>query len=501
MRRDLRTALGFCVAFGLLLSLAMTLVWRGYINEAALRLWADVLMTWETRGFASERLTLLYPQLRFYLALLFYPFTALRSWASLYTLSAIVATGLLAAWYALVFRATRHAVLSFACTLVLATHPFFLWSATRGGVEAVNLLGATALAVALGYMMRAPVFRGAILLAGTLAAYLILDERFPYLAVALLPLLALFAPPQIMSRSVTAFYLITLMPLAAVVLSYLYVNWLFAGGALAFAEDPNSVFHGARAQTQTTPWLLSFGGGFVSPLVVGCALAFASAPAPLAALAWHRRIPERARPLAVTYAVPILALALATMNNFAAHAVEFLQLLLVPTVLAFTTAGQAPRRLAFLLALAVLGHVGAWASVHAWPSDDLRRWTGALTGNLTDAGSFEPERAFLAWIEGREGIMLDDRLGFPLIAGLGTARPFVLPAEPGFKEATVIGRLVAPMVAVPDPRREGATGDQLNQNFPGLYDGGAAGYRLAYDRLGWRVYERTRPARLLGRSP
>jgi hypothetical protein len=82
-------------------------------------------------------------------------------------------------------------------------------------------------------------------------------------------------------------------------------------------------------------------------------------------------------------------------------------------------------------------------------------------------------------------------VGYPVIVARGSADGLVLPATDAFKLAVTLNRLSAPQIAVPDPRRPGAEHDQILQNFPDLYDDGAIGYRLVYDRLGWRVWRQT----------
>lgn len=82
------------------------------------------------------------------------------------------------------------------------------------------------------------------------------------------------------------------------------------------------------------------------------------------------------------------------------------------------------------------------------------------------------------------------RLGAPVIAALGRADRFVLPPNAAFLEQILTRRASVARIAVPDPARPGADTDRLLRSFPAIWSRGPprGGWRLVYDRSGWRVW-------------
>ncbi|NBB84388.1 MAG: hypothetical protein GVY28_13415, partial [Alphaproteobacteria bacterium] len=72
---------------------------HGYVNPDVLRLWADVLMSWQSPDFAGDRLSTIYPQLRYYLAMAFYAVTGNPSGAGLSVFSALIGGLTAAVWW------------------------------------------------------------------------------------------------------------------------------------------------------------------------------------------------------------------------------------------------------------------------------------------------------------------------------------------------------------------------------------------------------------------
>lgn len=480
------------ILFGLfsLLGLAMSalVTARGYISTEALRFWADIMLSWETPDFAEDRLALIYPQLRFYLGLLFYGAFPTPSPAVLGAFSAAVGGVTAAIWYRLLIHHGWQAWSSALWVLLLMTHPFVLWSISRGTGESLALFAFTLVAYGLSRMAVDQNFKGMIIVAAAIAAFFLMDHRFVYYAVALVPLLSLFAPRDMLSRSIGSFLLVALFPLIAAVGSYLYVSWVFTGDMLAFLNNENSIWYGAYRETADTPWLMQFTGHFFQPLLVAIGLTAASVPAAAVVAVGMMRAAHWRILIPVLLTIPVMALTVSSFVGFATHPVEFLVLAIVAQLFALTA--RPVKDLAPLfVGLVLVGHLGGWLTVFAWQNDDLDRWTTALRGPV-QGEVYQAERAFAAWLPSYiDDVMIDNESAYPMIVARGTAAGLVLPTTERFKIAITASMLSTDYVAVPSPDTRWGARDQINQNFPDLYQRGRPDYDLVYDRGGWRVFQ------------
>lgn len=471
---------------GLVLSAIVTS--RGYIATDALRFWADIMLSWETPDFAEDRLALIYPQLRFYLGLLFYGAFPTPSPAVLGVFSAVIGGVTAAIWYRLL---AHHGWPRWAAALwviLLMTHPFVLWSVGRGTGESLAIFAFTLVGWGLSRMAVDQNFKGMIIVATAIAAFFLMDHRFVYYAVALVPLLSLFAPREMLTRSIGSFLLVALFPLIAAVASYLYVSWVFTGDMLAFLNNENSIWYGAYRETAATPWLMQFTGGLIVPFGVSLLLAAGSVPAAAVVAVFLLRAAHWRILVPVLLLVPVIALTVSTFVGFAAHPVEFLVLAMVAQVFALTA--PTVRMLAPLfVGLVLVGHAVGWLTVFAWQNDDLNRWTTALQAPV-GAEIHQPERALAAWLPSIiDDVMIDHESAYPMIVARGTAAGLVLPTTERFKIAITASTLSTDYVAVPSPDTRWGARDQINQNFPDLYRRGHDDYDLVYDRGGWRVFQ------------
>lgn len=470
------------------LGFSAVLTTRGYISVESLRLWADVMLSWESPDYAQDRLALIYPQLRFYLALLFYGAFPLPSPAMLSVFS-VTMGGILAALWAGILR--RHGWSSFAAigwALLLVLHPFTIWTMSRGTGESLGLLAFTVVGMGLSQMRVDQNFKGMIIVAASVAAFFLMDHRFVYYAITIIPMISLFAPREMLRKSTGSFLLVALFPLVAAVMAYLYVSWVFTGDGLAFLNDPRSIWFGAYQSVGETPWLGAFVGQFFVPLILAVVMIVAVAPpivltSILALEAGHWRIL-----VPVLSLVPIIALAVATLVGFAAHPVEFLSLLMVPLVFTLTT------RLAKIVAPVFVGMILvswflSWLLLNQWETPDLERWTNAVQGPIADT-IFPGERALAAWMpDEMDDVLIDDQSAFAAIVARGSPEGMLVPTTDEFKIAVTSRQLDADYIAVPDPSTARGQLDQINQNFPNLFVSGHESYDLVYDNRSWRVYQ------------
>jgi hypothetical protein len=92
---------------------------------------------------------------------------------------------------------------------------------------------------------------------------------------------------------------------------------------------------------------------------------------------------------------------------------------------------------------------------------------------------------------GRDGVLVDSHNAPAFVVGRGSARGVFDPSSEPFALAVLLTRLDAPLVAVPDPQSVIGVGDRLNKIFPTLFRDGARGYRIIYQNMTWRLFERT----------
>ena len=164
----------FLLAFLVYLAGAGWVQAHGYVNDGALRLWADVLMSWQSPDFAEDRLSIIYPQLRYYLALAFYGLTRSGSAAGLGVFAALAGAAVALIWFNHLRAAGWRGAGVLVVLALVAFNPLTLWAVTRGGGEVLALLGFTWLALALRALREHPGFRAEVSLAASLAVFFFL---------------------------------------------------------------------------------------------------------------------------------------------------------------------------------------------------------------------------------------------------------------------------------------------------------------------------------------
>lgn len=468
-----------------------------WVDEELIRLWAAAIMVRDVPGFAAERLPLVYPQLWFHLLVLLEGIGRSPMLAVLPLLAAVVGGLLLVGWYERLRAGGWPFHTAVAAVGLALLHPFTFWAFSRAGPD-VLALGVFGLAAAmLRALAAAYAVRRLVLLALLLALWMLLDPRFAYYGPVLLPLLALLSPVPMLREGPFGLHLVLLLPLLGLLALLLWLGWAAAGDPVAVlaAIEAGPAGTGAAAG----PWLERFGGRLLEPMPIGAALVVATAPAALPALLRSENGSRVRILLAGLLAAPVVGLAAATALGRVEHPLAFLFLAIVPTMLALSEPATVGARRA-ALGLLLLGGTAGWWWVAQSDDPAIARWRVALLHHP----SSEPhagELALAAFLARGPATLLDDRLGAPVIAALGRADRLVLPPDPVFLEQTLTRRPSVRRIAVPDPNRPDAARDRILQAFPELWSRGPPeeGWRLVYDRGGWRVWCRE-DAGSIGRS-
>lgn len=389
--------------------------------------------------------------------------------------AALVGGVLALAWFQS-FRTTYGGGAATVLTVLCIANPLFLMALTAGPAAPLTMLGFWMLGVGVFELRRNAIAGDAITIGVGLA---IIGFSSPFgltLAIAASPFLALAAPAELLQRSVLGFLLSMIFPLVAGILSFAMVAWIFTG-------DGWAVLGHALDQSVSgpveSPW---------AALVYAAAAILVTAPiAPLALVRASQRL---------QILMPTLAL-VATLTAAFVLARSF-------GVLPTPALGIAPA-----LSLAAV-------TAARWPQDDRRRMLivalllalGAVGGALAALSGRAPaaalpqtlaaDQALGRFLMGKADVLIDTEANPAVVAARGGAKGLVGPAEETFTLTLLTRKPTSALVVVSDESREPR--DRVSRGLPRAYDG-LAGYRLIYDREGWRVYQRQTDIQACGRPP
>lgn len=484
------TAILFIMLTAALSALAVWLLDARFSDARSLSLWAKIIAVRDAPELRLEYLGVVYPHLPAYVLMVLRLVPGLDSPLLPHFVSAATVAGVLALWARELAPRTSPLLLAVTLSLIVA-HPFTLWTATTAPQWALGL--------ALVYLLLrqfvlmqdddSPHFY---LRIGVLLALLFFtDERAVYLAIALVLLLPLVAPGELLQRAPFSFYLVVFTPFVFCFGAWAYVNWIYFDDPLLFLKAPDSAFLGARAEYAFTPWLLQWGGRFLAPLAIIAALAVVAFPAALLLVnrAWRSREYRRVGILAV--GLPVIAGALATFHETLAHPATIVGLLLASVLIGFSLWQARTTVLRWTaVGLFALGTLGGWG-VFLWqPSPAMTDWLRALQHD-TRADRYATARSLGSWLgDNRFPTLIDDSATYAAIVTRGDARELILPYSDIFKLALRRDAPTHPQVVVADPRSAAGARDAITRRYPNLYDEGFPGYQRVFDERPWRVYRR-----------
>jgi hypothetical protein len=476
--------IGWTLAFS---GIALWMISRHYLNDAALWSWSTVVGSLDAPQGGFNRFVLLYPQVQYYLLTLVSVIPGLKSPQMPYLISAAVGAGLLTHFTIRMRYAGASVPTTILIVALIAGNPVFLWSATNGGGEMLGItlfyvLGLAMIVLRYSHSLHAHMMLGFVLL-----MFFITDARSLYLAITLVPLLPLVVQRHILRLNPVAPILVLYLPLLFMIGIWLALNWIYTGDSLAFLKDPASPFLGARISTEFLPWRAGYGNQFWASTAISAALLAVCYPVLLLIqLPPVRRSRVYAAGLGLA-GMPVFASGLATWAEFTQSPADIL-VFVIGGVMALLTTGMLLRnRRGQVLALLAAGVIGSVALFQRYPALGMEGWFDALTGHTAQSPRQEDLRLGL-WARQVDGMMLDEYTGYAVIAGRGSATGLYLTFSDRFKEGLSRGRPTTQWVAVPSPERDPNRRDQIAHNFPKLYADGVPGYTLVYDRGGWRVY-------------
>jgi membrane protein XagC len=452
--------------------------------------WAKVLSTVGADAFRLEDVGLLYPHAPIYLLGFFRMFPGIADPRLPLFLSALCMAACFTLWNTHLRNKKYPLGARVILVLLVATHPFVLWSGSAGFHNAITFLMFYLFCYGCYLVVTLQDVRSLVFVSMSLCVFFFTDERTLFVLLALLPLIPLLAPRRMFNASVSSVYGVLVFPVALAIASWFYMNWIFHGDASLFLSAPEASFRGAWRAASSSPWLMHYGGSFLMPLLIPSLIAVLAFPLPIWMLWRFRDRDNFRRAMIVLYLHPLLAISLATAAFYLAHPMEILFLLAAVSMSLLLVVPRMDRYLPLVFGLLASGNLAAWALMAGEEHVDVRNWRNSLLARPLSEGQGVEQRLGEWLNDNRQPTLIDDRAGFRVIVARGDAKGLILPHQREFKGALRQRDWAAEQVVVVRPSDELAPLDAITRFAPSLYWNGMPGYRLVFDANPWRVYRR-----------
>ena len=477
----------------LMIAVAIWVLSNGFHLDAAMVRWTKVLATLGADEFAIENLSFLMPHLPLYLLMPFYYIPGLDSGAAPYVVSLLAAIFLLFLWDRnlrdVELSSFRHMILA----VLLVMHPAFLWAATSGGHIALSMVVFYLLYRSAQYIITDHDLHSYIALAVVFLLFFFIDTSAIFIFIALIPLMVVIAPMRTIMVSPMGLYLVVGTPFAFAVFSWAYMNWIFEGSFTHFITHAGSLYLGGQMHIQDYPWLQDYGGQFFKSLFVVTGYLLVAYPVSIYLLLDTVSNNYRFRASFVLLLHPLIAIAIATEERFLTHPFEILALVSAGIMAELTFVKMQSRREFILLVLfMVVSVAGGWWLFIQSANPQMQQWLRALSGQPpVIAATQDGDLQLGLWLKKhRQPTMIYEESGYRVIAARGDIENLKLSFSHAFKVALRERVPGVKQVALPDPGTVRGRKDRLNLRHPDMYAHGLKGFRLVYDKLGWRVYRR-----------
>ncbi|HTS41115.1 MAG TPA: hypothetical protein VMH84_11320 [Xanthobacteraceae bacterium] len=485
--RALPSGLAVSLSFVTALVLAAVAIQKGLVTDDAVRLWAGATSA-GTGDLSIGRIVAAYPTIPFLSTTLVALLTPDSTPAPIIVASAVFAaiTGFWFVRFLTVGLPLWAAVLS---TILIAFHPMMLRAVIGGPADVFLALFLFMIASAL-FDLRARSTTPEVMMVGlSLFALAFSHPIGAAIAFAMVPLLVLAVHPMLVANSSLNILIALLFPTIFGIFAFVYVSWIFPGAGWSyFAAPAESLSHWAVGIAHLIGDNLSGGLTVDASLATGAALVL-GAPVAIVAFSWViRRRPLIAPALVFASALIVAAASTVATGLFgdpsalavASPVLAAIAMIRVPTV---------SQRLSVILPLLALGWIGGLISLALIDPATTTRLTALVESRGGDSERIDTLAAGGAMV-GRDGILVDSQNAPAIVVGRGSARGVFAPSSEPFALALLLARLDAPFVAVPDPQSMIGISDRLNKAFPTLYREGAAGYRVIYQNMTWKMFER-----------
>lgn len=464
-----------------LIALTLSMQARGYASASDLDLWGRTLLA--NGGLLSlEDVVTAYPPLPYIATIVLSATIPALGEATPLVLSAMLAAGLAGAWFSKLREFGYGPATSLAIVLVMTLNPLFLRAVAEGAGFILLHWGIWLLALGMFNLRRGHRVNDIILVS---VALILVSLSHPFglvLAFASIPFIALVIPPAQLRASPREVFLVLLFPVLFTLVSFAYVNWVFAGEPLHFVEAMSQEMMGTSSVSIGPQGVPLFTG-----ILTGLAI-IAACPLGIALLVKTRNLPP------LSFAVTALLGTLVSASLLAA-----LLGVLPPIMLIGGLGGtlgvvcairwpRSPARPGTIATLLFGGLMGSLVVTFADVSAESTRWQAALTGKHVTAP--DTELAGLAQaISGRDAVLFDAEAVPAVVAARGDASGLWTADTTEFQFAGLQSVPQAHIVVVRS-RESGAGTDRVGRMFPAMFERGAPQYDLLYDGRRWRAYAR-----------
>lgn len=483
MTRMFAAALIAGPVFIAMLAAAAVAVRFGLVSDDALRLWANAIVAGNGR-MGIDRLVSAYPPIPFFLTAAFAVVPPIAPLAPALT-AAGLAGGLAGRWF-FAFRAAGlpFLIVVFA-TALLIFHPTLMEAAVADPAALCLAVFLYLFGTALYDLRRRTgvpeVMRTGFALFGLAFSH----PMGAAVAISSVPFLAFAVQPQRLASDALNVVLALVFPTLFATGAFLYVGWAFSvSGWSLFAtpvESQADWLAGMRSlNLQSLPMLAG-----VTAMAIALCL---SAPLVPVTVSWITGRRPLTAPALVYLASVLTAAALAAGSGFFGDPAPLA--LAAPVLAAVLLARvQALRdHLLIALPLILIGWIGGMVAIVVV---DPRHIDQAVSVLERQADRERRDALALGGATiGRNGVLVDTANAPAVIVGRGTAHGLFIRSDETFELATMLARLNAPFVAVPNPRTPLGMQDRLNHAFPQLFATGPPGYQLAYRNESWRLFAR-----------
>jgi len=475
----------------LLFALTVWILSNGFHLDGAVERWAKVIAALDANEVLLENLTFLTPHIPLYLLVPFYYIPGLDTGAAPYLVSLLAAGVLLLIWA----RDMRDVELSQPRLVIMMAlvviHPAFLWAATSGGHIALSMIAFYLLYRAVQHVITLHDLHSYISLAVAFFFFFFIDGSSIFIFVALLPLLVVIAPVRTIMVSPMSLYLIVGTPFAFAVGTWAYMNWIFEGSFLHFITNSDSAFMGGMLHINDYPWLKDYGGQFFKPLLAATGYMLVAYPVVVYLLLDTVNNSYRFRASFVLLIHPLIAIAIATSQNYLTHPFEILTLISAGLMAELTYVKMRSKGEFILLVLfMVVSIVGGWWLFMQTGNPQMHQWVHAMQGEpRVEAATEDGDLQLGLWLKAhRQPTLIYERSAYKVIAARGDAKGLMLSFSPEYK--TVMRERIPSVaqIAVPAPGSIRGRRDKINIKYPDIFDHGLKGFEQVYDALGWRVF-------------
>jgi len=461
--------------------------------DAATERWAQVLSALGASHVLLENLTFLTPHIPLYLLVPFYYIPGLDTGAAPYLVSLLAAGFLLYLWLRDMKEVETSRIRVLILLVLVMMHPAFLWAATSGDHIILSMIAFYLLYRAVQHVISEHDLHSYIMLAIVFLFLFFIDGSAIFIFVALLPLMVVVAPIRTLMVSPMSLYLIVGTPFAFAVGTWAYMNWIFEGSFLHFITNSDSAFLGGMLHINDYPWLKNYGGQFFRPLLVATGYMLVAYPVSVYLLLDTISNSYRFRATFVLLIHPLIAIAIATSQNYLTHPFQILTLISAGLMAELTYVKMQTKREFFLLVLFMMVSVaGGWWLFAQTGTPQMQQWFRAMEGRTPVlTAEMDGDLQLGLWLKAHhEPTLIYERSAYKAIAARGDAKEFMLSFSSEFKTAMRERFPAATLIAVPDPITIRGKRDKINIRHPLLYDHGMKGFERVYDALGWRVYRR-----------